>query len=608
MHKSSLRLLPLVPLALLAALAACRWDTDDIATRAQGWASNERGAWYWGTQGSRLMPVAWFEALEQADSTEPFAAMDNLTSFGFLSPPDASPSTLPIGFAHDRQADTGFRVTGLRWYDGQPGEQKTAEPWIGLNCSACHTARMTYGGVTTTIDGGPNLLDFQSFVEAVDASLAATRSDPAKWDRFIAKVLLGKDTPANRAKLDAAFAQHLAWQQKTDVMNETPMRYGFGRLDAVGHILNKVLMFTGAPATAGNPSNAPVSYPFLWGISNQERVQWNGLAKNSRFELPGDSFEYGALGRNTGEVLGVFGEVVITPQSGPIDRLRGYTSSVRSASLDSMEHQLRDLDAPVWPSHFPVIDQTLRARGDALFETNCASCHTEAPKGRAKQPTERMALFTETIEKGRENLTDIWMACNAYVYEGPTGAMKGTDHTAGEPFGDTARVAAMLETAVVGALLGNKKDIVRIGFRNFFGLRELPEVDFALEFGIPRSADQTRCLSPDTKEETLAYKARPLDGIWATAPYLHNGSVASLYELLLPPAQRMPGFWVGNRAFDPVKVGYETTEPASGGFFLQTVDADGNPIPGNSRKGHVYGVAQLTEDDRMALIEYMKSL
>ncbi len=114
MHRSSLRLLPLVPLALLGALAACRWDTDDIATRAQGWSGNERGAWYWGTQGSRLMPVAWFNALEQAGSTEPFSAMDNLTSFGFLSPPDASPSTLPIGFAHDQQPDTAFRVTGLR--------------------------------------------------------------------------------------------------------------------------------------------------------------------------------------------------------------------------------------------------------------------------------------------------------------------------------------------------------------------------------------------------------------------------------------------------------------------------------------------------------------
>jgi cytochrome c peroxidase len=44
----------------------------------------------------------------------------------------------------------------------------------------------------------------------------------------------------------------------------------------------------------------------------------------------------------------------------------------------------------------------------------------------------------------------------------------------------------------------------------------------------------------------FAYKARPLDGIWATAPYLHNGSVPTLYDLLTPPDQRPASFNVGN--------------------------------------------------------------
>jgi hypothetical protein len=69
----------------------------------------------------------------------------------------------------------------------------------------------------------------------------------------------------------------------------------------------------------------------------------------------------------------------------------------------------------------------------------------------------------------------------------------------------------------------------------------------------------------------VAYKARPLNGIWATAPYLHNGSVPSLYELLLSarrdddePAEGEPApefrpdeFVVGSQEFDPIKVGFK---------------------------------------------------
>lgn len=594
--------LAVLTLVLLTAVSTCRWDEDGRAGgTVQGWTASERTAWYWGTQGSRLMPMAWFTALEQASGEAPFASMENLARFGFLTPPEDSPSTLPIGIAADQQADAAFPVTGIRWYDGQAGGDKTAETWVGLNCAACHTARMSYGETTLTIDGGPNLLDFQSFVEELDAAIAATKSDSAKWDRFATKVLGGKDTPENRAKLDLAYAELLAWQQKTAAMNATPLRYGFGRLDAVGHILNKILMFTGAPASAGNASNAPVSYPFLWGIANQDRVQWNGIARNSRFALPGDPFEYGALGRNTGEVLGVFGEVVIPPNT---PTLTGYTSSVNSSSLDSMEQQLRDLQTPAWPAAFPAIDETLRAKGETLFAAHCAACHTEPVKGRANAATERMAPFETTAPV---NLTDIWMACNAFVYAGPTGTLQGTKDINGNTIGTTSQVATLLATTVRGALLGDKPSLVNIAFRNFLGLRELPEVDFAPEPGVRRSAESQICLT--TKGvDTLAYKARPLDGIWATAPYLHNGSVASLYEILMPPAQRRDSFWVGNRTFDPVNVGYETTKPDAGGFLLVTTDAGGNPIPGNSHIGHDYGVGSLSADDRMALIEYMKSL
>jgi len=83
------------------------------------------------------------------------------------------------------------------------------------------------------------------------------------------------------------------------------------------------------------------------------------------------------------------------------------------------------------------------------------------------------------------------------------------------------------------------------------------------------------------------------------APYLHNGSVPSLSDLLLPPDQRPKTFYVGNWEFNPAIVGYETASQTP--FLFDT------SVPGNSNAGHAYGT-DLTNEDRKALIEYLKTL
>ena len=64
------------------------------------------------------------------------------------------------------------------------------------------------------------------------------------------------------------------------------------------------------------------------------------------------------------------------------------------------------------------------------------------------------------------------------------------------------------------------------------------------------------------------YKAAPRDGVWATPPFLHNGSVPNLYEMLIPARERTKKFYIG-REFDPVKVGLDTTGK-SGTFLVDT--------------------------------------
>lgn len=579
---------------------------DAVATDAvQGWKDDQRSTWYEATQGSRMIPKSWFDALEQADNQTPFATVDNLSSFGFLPPRANSVHGMPIGFTVDRQADADFKVTGLRWYDGQKAGDGDAEPWVGMNCAACHTGSISYKGKTIVVDGAPSLVDFQSFVEGLDASLKATRAQSDKWDRFNDKILNGKDTPANREKLTAAFDKLLAWQDKTDQMNETEMRYGYGRLDAVGHIFNKVLMFTGSGSEKGNESNAPVSYPFLWNMWRQGHVQWNGIAANSRLKLPGDALEYGALGRNTGEVLGVFGDIDLTSQSGLFGSLKGYSSSVRPKNLMRLEIMLQSLTPPAWPEEFPPVDTQLVDEGSKLFAQKCAACHKTPDLQKEGQPTEVMLPFENTSP---QNLTDIWMACNAYLRQGPAGPLEGVKDNDGNVTGEVAPVASMLGTAVKGALIAKAKDVVQEGFNNFFAVRKPPVIDRAQDPFDPRANDRTVCL--ETKGvPILAYKSRPLDGIWATSPYLHNGSVASLYELLLPAKDRTKQFWVGGAQFDPDKVGYVTTKPQQGNaFLLKTHTDDGKLIEGNSNKGHEYGASDFGERERKALVEYMKTL
>jgi hypothetical protein len=96
------------------------------------------------------------------------------------------------------------------------------------------------------------------------------------------------------------------------------------------------------------------------------------------------------------------------------------------------------------------------------------------------------------------------------------------------------------------------------------------------------------------------YKARPLSGIWASAPYLHNGSVPSLVELLKPPAERAAKFFVGSREFDPVNVGVAV------GITERASEFD-TALAGNSNVGHSYGTT-LSEADKRDLLEYLKSL
>jgi hypothetical protein len=174
------------------------------------------------------------------------------------------------------------------------------------------------------------------------------------------------------------------------------------------------------------------------------------------------------------------------------------------------------------------------------------------------------------------------------------------------PFKDQAKAPRpiLLRAAVDGVIDRQMQDTLRPG----------TELTCEQQDAIDGYHDE---LTP-TPQHLLSYKARPLDGVWATAPYLHNGSVPNLYQLLLPAKDRVKTFYVGSREFDPKHVGF-STEAFDGGYEFRTTDADGVPLVGNSNRGHegqdhtqtvgADGVLRdFTEDERWELVEYMKTL
>jgi len=585
-------------------LASAQPQTAPGAINAQGWTPAQQRTWYYTTQGSRLMPLSWFQALEQPTNTQPFLTPAFIQSFGLLVDPGGDDG-LPVGFAANDADDTDLGYSKLRWFGAQGSRAK----WVGLTCSACHTAELEFGGNRIRVDGGPSLFDFQSFIEAVDAALSATLNDQAKFGRFAPKALGANDTPANRALLRGELQKLIGWEARVEAYNQTPLRYGHGRVDAFGHIFNKIALFAGTQQPIPNPADAPVSYPFLWDIYRHDKLQWNGIVPRKRVPLGGDKYlDVGALGRNTGEVLGVFGDVVVRPSKGflifpPHAPIGGYKNSVDVEKLDDLETQLRWLRPPRWPGS---LDQNRVAAGALIFAQHCQSCH-EAQPG-----TQPYTVRMEPLSLTNSNSTDPWMACNALGYMSQTVKLKGTRDTyfLGDRFGEEAPLAKMLQTSVIGVLVAQKGKIIKRAGQIIITPAPVAPSDIR---GLAVESPLDRCYRIDAaaapNDKLMHYKARPLDGIWATAPYLHNGSVPTLYDLLKTPSQRPSEFFVGTRAYDPVKVGYRTDPAAPGNVFkFQARDAQGIPISRNSNEGHDYGAGALQEPERLALLEYLKSL
>lgn len=555
----------------------------------QGWDQKTQQAFWFTSQGSEIVPYAWFLALEQAASTEPLRSDANMLAFGYIPAkpePVWNPDGLPVGF-----------VKAVNPQD--------KSEWMGVTCAACHTRQINAGGVGLRIDGGPGLGDLDSLLIGVNASLTATLDDAAKFGRFADRVLGASPAPDKVAALRTSLTETRDASLKRYALFKPTRPAGHARVDAFGSIFNQMLV-----AALNEPSNlvppdAPVSYPFLWDTPQHDKVQWNGSAPNGPFRI-------GELARNTGEVIGVFGGLKVDACEG--DRCK-FPSHITVANLGKLETWVRELWSPKWdPKYLGPIDQTLLAEGKKHYDKYCLACHAVLDR---TSPTRTVKAVM--VDVG----TDPTMATAAATRMASTGAMKGTIKSLVplRRFGATDGAGPILVGGVMGVLKDNLDETLqalrdefhvreaesKTGVSKARGLEPLPPPD-ALRAAMDKyvadrvqleeqiaGAAKARAVGP-TRYAT--YKARPLNGIWATAPYLHNGSVPNLAELLKTPDTRVTSFFVGSWDFDGVNVGQDTSK---GPFRFDTTE------PGNSNAGHPAGT-KLTADQKKALIEYLKTL
>ena len=369
-----------------------------------------------------------------------------------------------------------------------------------------------------------------------------------------------------------------------------PTEEGPGRADAFGRIANATFGDAISPANY-RVANAPVDYPQLWDMWTFDWVQWNGSAQQP-------------MARNIGEALGVGATLNFFDTNGqPLQGTARYASSVRLRDLFTLEETLKKLRPPTWPEDvFGKVDMPLASRGRALFAENCAYCHAPDPKtpqdsfAPARDPEWRMRVVPTSI-----------------VGTDPTTADNIADHRFDiSKLGWTKAELSKLDVRLYGAKLDD------IDMRSISSAKALAYVTAYVEnrayqdAGItqPERGNMDGFNLPIGVQEKRGYKARPLDGIWATPPFLHNGSVPTLFQLLSPVSERQTEFWVGNFEFNPKQIGYQS-EKFTGGFHFDT------QVTGNSNRGHEFragcredGVIgrALQPEERWALIEYLKVL
>lgn len=537
-------------------------SAQPVAWVQNGWTGDERAEYHHLPEGSELMPYTLLANIVSVKTGKPF--LENMERFGFI--PDAAgpanPHGLPVGVTTVHSRDKSH--AGIEM--------------VGFNCAACHVGEVTHRGKSLLIDGAPSQVDLQAYQVEFKDSFEATLHDPAKVIALLIAIDRSRNAgdtpaaadvskyaaePAAKSAGDVAAAPtadasfHSVSSQTADATSETAAWNGqsfaarsktaLAFLKArLAYMKNIKLLLDGTEPGPGRID--------AFGAARNLLFPKNALRMQSPVSFPfiwdvpdtiqqrsgGDAvwIHYDA---NTNSILERnIGQAL---GMGAVFDPKTYESTLRIRNLHRLEVLTHKLSAPKWPvALFGPIDDAKAKAGQQIFNSTCSGCHQNR-------------LYP---------LVDV-----------------GTDPQRANSFGQPVANHVPFPTAIQPVLDGLKARALA-------------------DDGVSAADRATMDANPVIWRATGQYLARPLSGVWATAPYLHNGSVPTLWHLLHPD-QRPAKFIAGNREYDPDKVGFSTTGTG------WTFDAS---QPGNSNIGHAgdkYGT-NLTEDQKAALLEYLKTM
>lgn len=535
--------------------------SPQVAQLNQGWSEREAEFYAHANEGTNLAPLDFL--LNLPDPSKPDARfVDKLTAeYGFIPSAKSSfnPHGLPVGFAVDpRSAALGDRV------------------YAGITCSTCHTRQLTYAKAGDTwvlpVHGGPALIDFPRFTRDLYDAFFALLDNDQLAQRFAQGVLGRAPSPEDITALRnevREFTEPIAITRAILAdLKIPPADFGPGNLNALtqGNYnnvgLGAWLVKKGYVPASSDPPSTPgfeggANLPPMWFAHADTWAQWF-----AEIHDPGP--------RNW--IQSVSSSQVRPPKMAAALKQAVVMASVDFDSIGQIQRSLELLRTPKWPE--AVLGNLDRARveeGRGLYEQHCARCHT-----RTVLPPNSLGI----------------------VFKERPAFDVGTDPTAYKEFADTAapRVAGLQRLA--GALYMMRRAQLQpvIGPEATDNYMKLYSRGRPNQFALAQDEYKGRT-DANWPKTGAAYWASPLDGIFASAPYFHNGSVRTLVDVLTPPDQREKSFRTGSNEFDPVRVGLKS----DGRFLYDTTQ------PGKGNGGHLFGT-DLQQNQKAALIEYLKSL
>lgn len=472
----------------------------------------------------------------------------------------------------------------------------------GINCATCHTAMITYQGRVFFVDGASSQFAIDRFIKEMIFASLFTLLSPYEFDAFYAryeketKISSEIDKKYNETIDSLEYAELVENKQLYKSLDNKELKLFLNSLNAklqlnekfelayptdkqlntkykmFVYMTKRVKFFLDQADFAANPEGSTVADSGL-GRSNPWGVTKNLLAqviykqpKSNWLKNPGGPintpfiWNYDRL--KWIFVSGVTNSMVQRNLAQGIALVTDfdhdtYETVVSLRKLEQLAHFNQKIVPPVYPEHiFGSVDKDAAERGKVLFKSICLSCHN---------PFSYLG-----DDSGSININYLDVGTDPSYIEGQLESFYGDNL-----FRDV--LTKFLKKATAKAI--EKEKITN-----------------------PEQYQEGRLPAVWRAPESFKYEAKPLYGIWATGPYLHNGSVLNIRELLTPAKYRLKSFYVGSYEFDPDNIGFKNEEKY---YSSKLVTDCKDSCKGNSNSGHEFGV-NLPNEDKNALIEFLK--